>query len=73
MSVITVMKEIKAIHLEYVSLIKIGKFYNVYLRDAYILSYLFGYKLRDMEQDIKTCGFPEIALNKVISTLENKK
>lgn len=73
MSVITVMKEIKAIHPEYVSLIKIGKFYNVYLRDAYILSYLFGYKLRDMEQDIKTCGFPETALNKVISTLENKK
>ena len=53
MSVITVMKEIKAIHPEYVSLIKIGKFYNVYLRDAYILSYLFGYKLRDMEQDKK--------------------
>ena len=73
MSVITVMKEIKAIHPEYVSLIKIGKFYNVYLRDAYILSYLFGYKLRDMEQNIKTCGFPETALNKVISTLENKK
>lgn len=73
MSVITVIREIKVIYSEYVSIIKIGKFYNVYLRDAYILSYLFGYKLRDMEQDIKTCGFPETALNKVISTLENKK
>lgn len=73
MSVITMIKEIKAIHPEYVAIIKIGSFYNVYMKDSYILSYLFGYKLRDCEQDIKTCGFPEMSLKKVISMLEIKK
>lgn len=73
MSVLTMMKEVKAIYPDYIALIKIGKFYNIYLKDAYIVSYLFEYKLRDMEKDVKTCGFPEASLKKVISTLENKK
>ena len=73
MSVTTVMQEIKAIHPEYVALIKIGAFYNVYMNDAYILSYLFDYKLREAWIGAKTCGFPSTSLNKVIATLENKK
>ena len=35
--------------------------------------YLFGYKLRDMEKDVKSAGFPEVSLKKVIAALENKK
>ena len=73
MSVLTIIKEVKEIHPEVVVLVKIGKFYNVYLKDAYIISYLFGYKLRDMEKDVKSAGFPEVSLKKVIATLENKK
>ena len=73
MSVLTIIKEVKEIHPEVVVLVKIGKFYNVYLKDAYIISYLFGYKLRDMEKDVKSAGFPEVSLKRVIATLENKK
>ena len=73
MSVLTIIKEVKEIHPEVVVLVKIGKFYNVYLKDAYIISYLFGYKLRDMEKDVKSAGFPEVSLKKVIAALENKK
>ena len=73
MSVLTIIKEVKEIHPEVVVLVKIGKFYNVYLKDAYIISYLFGYKLRDMEKDVKSAGFPEVSLKRVLATLENKK
>lgn len=69
----TVLQEIKAIHPEYIALIKVGNFYNVYLKDAYILSYLFDYKIREYSDNIKTCGFPVVSLKKVIARLENKK
>lgn len=72
MAVITIIKTIKSIHPDSVALVKAGKFYNVYGRDSYILSYLFGYKLKEVE-NISTCGFPVEAINKVMSKLENKK
>ena len=49
MAVITIIKTIKSIHPDSVTLVKTGKFYNVYGRDSYILSYLFGYKLKEVE------------------------
>lgn len=73
MGIMTVLQEIKAIHPEYIALIKVGNFYNVYLKDAYILSYLFDYKIREYSDNIKTCGFPVVSLKKVIARLENKK
>lgn len=73
MSVLTIIKEVKELHPERVALVKIGKFYNVYMKDAYIIGYLFGYKLRDMEKGIKSAGFPEVSLKRVLATLENKK
>ena len=73
MSVLTIIKEVKELHPERVVLVKIGKFYNVYMKDAYIIGYLFGYKLRDMEKDIKSAGFPEVSLKRVLARLENKK
>ena len=42
MSVLTVIKEVKEIHPESVVLVKIGKFYNAYFRDAYVIAYMFG-------------------------------
>lgn len=72
MSVITIIKTIKTIHPESVAMVKIGKFYNVYGKDSYILSYLFGYKLKEVE-NVSTCGFPVESVNKIIAKLENKK
>ena len=38
MGIITVVKAVKEIHTDSVILIKIGKFYNIYGKDAYIIS-----------------------------------
>ena len=45
MKVVNIVKAIKQIHPEYIVLIKIGKFYYSYSKDAYIVSYIFNYKL----------------------------
>ena len=47
---------------------KSGGFYQVFDNDALILSYLFDYKIINHK-----CGFPLVAINKVINTLEEKK
>ena len=64
---------IRLIHKDSICLFKVGTFFHCYNRDTYILSYLFGYKIRDIEKDGKECGFPVGAVNKVISQLEHKK
>lgn len=58
MKVVNIVKAIKQIHLEYIVLIKIGKFYYSYSKDAYIVSYIFNYKLKIVEENIKVCAFP---------------
>ncbi len=72
MAVINVVKTIKRIHEDTIVLVKIGKFYNVYGKDSYILSYLFNYGLRKVE-NTSTSGFPKESINKVMAKLENKK
>ena len=47
---------------------KSGGFYQVFDNDALIISYLFNYKIINFK-----CGFPLVAINKVINTLEEKK
>lgn len=37
------------------------------------MSYLFGYKIKDINGKDKECGFPITALNKVMAKLEEKK
>ncbi len=69
---ITIVKEIKEIHPEYIALVKIGGFYRAYGKDAYIISNMFQYKLKK-EEKIFTCGFPTKILNRVIAKLESKK
>ena len=75
MSITNILKTIKQIHPNEIILVKIGEFYHVYGKDAYILSYLLKYKLKflEREQNIPTCGFPEKVLPRVEATLENKK
>ena len=64
---------IKEIHTKDICLFKIGTFYHAYGRDAYILSYIFGYKIKDLEKNYKECGFPVSAVSKVCAKLENNK
>lgn len=72
MGIINIIKVVKQVHKEDVVLVKIGKFYQVYGKDAYIISYLFGYKIKKVE-DVYMCGFPINSLNRVIAKLEEKK
>ncbi|CDE14760.1 unknown [Clostridium sp. CAG:470] len=51
MSIINIVKNIKQVHPEHIILIKIGKFYYSYSKDAYIISYIFGYKLKNIEEN----------------------
>ena len=46
MSIVTIIQEAKQIHPDYVIMTKVGKFYKVYGKDAYILSYLLQYKVK---------------------------
>lgn len=52
---------------EVVVFIRYGNFYRCYYNDAYIVSYLFNYKLSDK----KSTGFPICNIDKVLSTLKN--
>ena len=65
MSIINIVKNIKQVHPEHIILIKIGKFYYSYRKDAYIISYIFGYKLKNIE----VCAFPVFILNKIMAKL----
>lgn len=74
MGVVNIIAKIKQIHPEFITLVEIGNFYYVYGKDAYILSYLFQYKLnKTKEEKISSCAFPKKSYPKVIATLENKK
>ena len=72
MSMINVYNEIKKVHSNYVILIKSGTFYETLNNDAYIISNLLDYKIKDKTNYIQ-CGFPIIALTKIINKLEQKK
>lgn len=72
MSVINMVKNIKDLFPNYILLIKIGNFYEVYNNDANIISYLFNYKIKTLSNNNITCGFPLISLNKVKYILDKK-
>ncbi len=73
MAVSTMIKAIKQVHCYDLVMVKIGSFYHAYGKDSYILSYLFGYKLKKFEKEYSTCGFPADSISKITSKLENKK
>lgn len=73
MGVVNMAKTIKQIHPKDVVCFKVGNFYNVYGKDAYILAYLFSYTLKFIENNIATCGFPIQKLTKAKAIFENKK
>jgi hypothetical protein len=74
MGIVNVILNIKKIHPKDIAIIKIGNFYYVYGKDAFIISYIFKYKLRKVEEpNIYSCAFPKNSYNKVIAKLENRK
>ncbi len=68
-----IIKNIKEIHKETVCFFRVGTFYHCYNKDAYIISFLFNYKLKSLEKNYVECGFPLGAINKNIAKLENNK
>lgn len=72
MVIIHMIDTIKKIHPEEVVLVKVGTFYTAYGKDAYIINYIFGYKLIQMQQ-VDIASFPISILNKVMSILERNK
>jgi len=63
MSTVNMIKMIKEIHPEVVIFIKSGVFYNVYDKDAYIISYLCKYKLKTIGWNYAVCGSPIYKIN----------
>ena len=47
--------------------------YQCFGKDAYIVSYLFGYKMKMGKNDIMECGFPSRAVSKIMAKLEQQK
>lgn len=73
MGIINIVKNVKEIHKEFVVLVRVGNFYNCYGRDSYIISYLLGYKINIIDNNIYNSSFPKSAYNKVLSILEKNK
>lgn len=67
-------KTIKEIHEKDVVLLRVGTFYIAYGKDAYIVSYLFGYKIKPVDStNYASSGFPVRSINKIKSALESRK
>ena len=73
MSVVNMAKNIKEIHPNDLVIYKVGAFYNSYGKDAYILSYLFEYRIKEVELNISVAGFPKNAISKVMARFEREK
>lgn len=59
MGTINVIKAVKLVHLSTVVMIKMGNFYHVYGKDAYVMSYLLNYKL-NIKEDLYFYFFSEL-------------
>lgn len=66
MSVIKMVETIKEIHPHVIIFYEIGAFYYTYGKDAYILLYLFNYKLREVSNsNLYSCAFPKKYINRI--------
>ena len=65
MAILTIIKEVKKVHPKELALVKVGNFVHSYGKDSYILSFLFGYKIKVIENNCSACGFPQKSLPKV--------
>lgn len=51
MEVVSMAKDIKKVHPEDVVCYKVGAFVQAFGKDAYVMSYLFGYKLSEKKEN----------------------
>lgn len=72
MGITNIIRTMKEVHPTKILLVKVGKFFQAYGKDSYIVSFLFNYQLKRVEMNVNMVGFPEVALNKVLKTLEDK-
>ncbi len=72
-SINKVIENIRKLYPEYILAYRIGNFYQCFGRDAYIMSYIFGYKIKYIKKDIPSVGFPKKIVAKVQAMLEHKK
>ena len=73
MKITKIVKTMKEVNTDKLLLLKIGNFYYQYGKDAYIISYILGYKIKMLEENILSSAFPKNILNKVITKLEDCK
>ena len=50
-----------------------GAFIQSFGKDAYIISCLFDYNVKEIKGTVPSCGFPKRAISKVCAKLEQKK
>ena len=68
----TTIKVIKEIHPNDIIFLKVGQFYHCYGKDAVIISYLFDYSIKKLDNNYD-CGFPVTAINKIRTRVEEQK
>lgn len=73
MGVINMSKNIKQVHPNYLLCYKVGAFYHCYDKDVYLLSDLFEYRIKRVDESTLASGFPKNALAKVMAKLEREK
>lgn len=74
MSILNIVKTAKEVHKTVIVMVKIGKFYQVYGKDAYIISYMFDYKLRKVNNNnLYSSAFPKKYISKIKSKIEKYK
>lgn len=73
MGIIDTVRTIKKVQQGNIVMFKIGKFVYCYGKDAYIMAYIFKYRIKLLEQNVYVCGFPNDKINKIMAKLENSK
>ena len=72
MKIENTIKIIKEIHQNDIIFLKVGQFYHCYGKDAVIISYLFDYTIKKLD-NIYDCGFPITSINKIEAKVEDLK
>lgn len=73
MSIIRDIKNSKIKYADSVIFVKNGNFYRCYDKDAYIVSYLMNYQIKQATSATYMCGFPVGSLEKVEDVLETNQ
>lgn len=66
-------RTIKEIHYKDVCLFRVGNFFHAFGKDADIISYVFEYKIKEVDGKIRNCGFPVTCIEKTTKKLNELK